>query len=231
MENIGDYRAKRNMPVENMDEMEWDEALESVSNEVELMNVSKYYGLKAEKIDFENNNVVYLLETPKGKMVLEGSSLYEPQEWIENLDTYGKLDDYIKPIDHNTDFWSDPGLVYHGTTEENWEIIKKRGLEPRYETRGLSNRNIGPSVFTSPQAEIAENSYEVVIEINAEQMKRNGYMPFVGREEPIEEAELKEAIASRLGIEDYYSEYEQGLDAETVIFYGKIPAKYLKRVK
>lgn len=164
-------------------------------------------------------------------MVLEENSLYEPQEWIERLDTYGKLSDYINPIDHNAEFWSSPGIVYHGTTEENWNVIKRKGLEPRDETRGLSNRNIGPSVFTSSEIETAAYRYDVVIEINAQQMKKDGYMPHVGIEEPIQEAEQKEAIAWRLGIKDYYSEYEDGLDPGTFIFYGKIPKKYLRRVE
>lgn len=52
MDNISQYRAKSNMPASNMDEIEWDDALEEVSNETELMHVCKHYGIKAKKNRF-----------------------------------------------------------------------------------------------------------------------------------------------------------------------------------
>ena len=64
-------------------------------------------------------------------------------------------------------------------------------------------------------------------------MKQDGYMPMVGMEEPIEEQELEEALAHKIGLEDYYSEIESsdGLSPDTVIFYGVIPPKYLRVIE
>ena len=61
-------------------------------------------------------------------------------------------------------------------------------------------------------------------------MKQDKYIVLVGKEEPIEEAEAREALANKLGIDNYYAEYEQGLDPGTIIFYGNIPPKYLRVV-
>ena len=61
-------------------------------------------------------------------------------------------------------------------------------------------------------------------------MKSDGYMPQVGKEGPIEESEALEILANKIGLENFYTSYEDGLDPETVIFYSVIPPKYLKVV-
>jgi hypothetical protein len=53
-------------------------------------------------------------------------------------------------------------------------------------------------------------------------------MPEVVQEEPITEGQAYEALAHKLGIEDFNYDYEQGLDPGTYVFKGNIPPKYIK---
>ena len=55
-------------------------------------------------------------------------------------------------------------------------------------------------------------------------------MILVGKEEPIEEAEMRKIIADKIGMKDFYQDTEAGIDDETVIFYDNIPPKYLKAI-
>ena len=95
-------------------------------------------------------------------------------------------------------------------------------------TRGISNRSTGAAVFTSDVPPIA--GYEVVLEIDIGQMKADGKQLSVSKEEPLEEEDAKEALAHKLGIENYYGESysSDGLDHGTVIFYGSIPPQYIR---
>lgn len=231
MRDLYNYRSKRKYSTESMDDLDWEEALDEVSSDKDIVNVCKFYKIPFEKIDFKNNIYVYLLQTPEGKKVIDDFTLFDPYEWLEDLDIKGKLEYYVSTEDINEEFWSNPPFVYHGTTEDNWYKIEKTGLQPRNETRGLSNRSIGASVFTSLDVETALHYYDIVIKINCPQMKEDGYMPYVGQETPLEEAEAKESIANMIGLENYEADYEVGLDPDTFIFYGAIPPKYLKRVK
>jgi hypothetical protein len=62
-------------------------------------------------------------------------------------------------------------------------------------------------------------------------MKSNKYMPPVSLEGPVEDSQGYELLAYKLGIKDYYHEYEQGIDEGTTIFYGGIPPQYIKVYK
>jgi hypothetical protein len=131
------------------------------------------------------------------------------------------------------DFWGSPAILYHGTTALS--AVLKQGLGPMSKTRGLSNRWVGAAVFTSLSDEAAA-SYRYgpdggLLAIDTRAMKRDGVQPRVAQEPEVLEQELMSAIAWRLGIEDYAIEYgDSGIDPDTVIVYGKIPAKYLKDV-
>ena len=64
-------------------------------------------------------------------------------------------------------------------------------------------------------------------------MKADGYMPEVSMEGPIEDALQKKKLGEMVGIPEYYPEQEynsEGLYTTTVIIYGNIPPKYLKRL-
>jgi hypothetical protein len=216
---------------------ELDEEVERCTNLSELQSVLQHCGVKdAEETKFPNGKIVYLIIYNKISYLITGieSNAYRLEgadDWINNVVARGTVYDYFTPADFNKEFWDGVSLgykLYHGTTEDKVSSIKKRGLQPSDETRSLTNRSTGAAVFTSDTPETAKYYYDVVIEIDVGAMRKDGYMPQVSREEPIEEAELIEALAHKIGIEDYSYEPEQGLDPGTLIFYGAIPPKYLK---
>ena len=68
----------------------------------------------------------------------------------------------------------------------------------------------------------------VVIDTDA--MKHDGVMPRVSQEPPVVEYDALETIAHRIGVE-WTIDLEQGIDPDTVIVYGHVPAKYLRVVE
>jgi hypothetical protein len=103
------------------------------------------------------------------------------------------------------------------------------GLNPMCETRGIANRSTGCAVFASYSRDVAEYySKGAVIGIDIGKMKAEGYMVEVSQEDPISEKEALELLAHKIGLDDFYYEVEHGMDTDTVILYGGIPAKYLK---
>jgi len=160
----------------------------------------------------------------------------EAHDWLNNVNWYGRVDNYVTMPDFSKEFWegvTDGTKVYHGTSEEKLPIILEEGLSPMYETRGMSNRGTGAAVFTSSEQETAQYYYPVVLEIDVGQMKKDGYMPVVSQEEPIAEGEALNALAWKIGLEDYQHEGDSsdGLDAGTTIFFGPIPPKYLRVIE
>ncbi len=176
---------------------------------------------------FEYNDKLYLIN-----LSFPYPSFEDAKEWI-----YGIGDNawqYIDQQDFNEEFWKNVGQgekVYHGTQEDRIKDIMEIGLSTMDETRGINNRSTGSAIFTSPSAEIASYYYPIVIEINVGQMKVDGHMPQASKESPVDEAEILQTLANKIGLEGFYADYEQGLDPETIIFYGNIPVKYLRVVE
>jgi len=153
-------------------------------------------------------------------------------EWITNISEVN-LYGYLPERDKNKEFWSGVFTgytVYHGTEADRITDIMKNGLEPRSESRGITNRWDGAGVYTSADPQTADQSYEVVIEINVSAMKADGYMPQVRGESPITENEMRNALAQLLGAEYCYFEVSSfdGLAEDTLVFKNTIPPKYLR---
>jgi len=130
------------------------------------------------------------------------------------------------------EFWApggEPPPLYHATEARNVESILKRGLGARCDTRGISNRCIGAAVFTSTdQDELEDGMYgDAIFRIDTAAMQRDGYMPGLALEPDVEEAEWREALAHRLGADDFSWDVEHGMSANTIAVYGHIPPKYL----
>ena len=215
------------------DKNDCENALEKIEDSEDLEEKLRFIKMCAEDIDE--------IFTPSGKIlsfkldgkiyILEDNAISEAHEWLSDQVIYGRVEDYITSKDFNKEFWDEIDndfFVYHGTSEERLNNILKNGLQPRDETRGIANRSTGAGVFTSSEPETPQNYYDIVLEINIGLMKRDEYMPNVSMEEPLQEAIAEEALASLIGIKDYYAEREQGLDEGTIIFYGGIPPKYIK---
>jgi hypothetical protein len=186
------------------------------------------HNISFEKINL-NGNFVWVFEYRDNHCVIEygSQSINEAREWIINQIPY--ISQYLTFNDFNQEFWEDVGLdyvLYHATPEENIKSIKKQGLNPQYKTRGISNRTTGDAVFLSSSIDSIE-IYGIPIGVKIGLMKKDGYMPRVSLEEPVEEKKAYELLAWKLGIRDFYYEIESGIDEETVIMYGHIPSKYL----
>lgn len=205
--------------------IEW--AIETNSNIEEILTL---FEIEYETIEFDNNNSVTVLEIGGILKIYDGGQgLIDAYEWVNDIEP----EDYITPQNTSEDFWESNqsgNFAYHGTNEEYLPEIIKHGLQPRDATRGLSNKNTGSAVFTSSEKETADNYYDIVLSIDLGAMQKDGYMPEVSYETPIEESQLREAVAHKLGLEDYFAEVEGGLAEDTIIFYGPIPPKYLKQV-
>lgn len=165
-----------------------------------------------------------------------------------NIDRLMWNDSYLEDVaesfgyngDYSKVFWGLPHIptLYHCTTTENYEKIKVEGIKQKADRRGAtSNRHIGPAVFTTMYEEEVPffKSYygPVVIAINAEQMKKDGYMPIVEMEPDWARAIMLEFVLKKLGWKDDKAEAARFVDSSdqntqgTVILYGKIPTKYL----
>ena len=229
-----DKRPYSSRPVPNMDELSFEEALEECDDEQCLLNVLRFFKIKYDIINFDTGIKVYSIVQNGRVYIIDPSHCCSPEdvkEWIQNIVMYDKVYEYITLQDFNKDFWEEVGdgtYTYHGTSEERLEKIMKQGLLPRDETRGIANRNTGSAVFTSSEEDTPASYYDKVLRIDVGAMKRDGYMPNVSMEGPIEEKNAEEALANKIGLNDYYADYEQGIDEGTIIFYGPLPPKYLK---
>jgi hypothetical protein len=190
------------------------------------------YNFKKEISDFGNLKPKYIIE-------IDESELSDPeniQDWFYDILNYDKLLDYFEEDFEqveNENFWQSPSPLYHGTSsQESLDSILENGLEGRAETRGLTNRSVGAAVFTSLEPELVEaytGSDGGVVVIDTEQMKQDGFTPFVGPEPEILEKQIAGAFAHKIGV-DYKEDYsDSGMDPNTIIIYGDIPAKYIKK--
>ena len=237
-ENRGQYIDKRPesmLPTPELGDMSVDETVENAQNLQELMNILNQMFDDYEKITFPNGESVIITYLNGNTHIIEIDDNYfelkDPEEWLGDKVFSGIVYQYVDERDFSKELWdgvSEGYVLYHGTSDERVDDISKDGLGARDETRGLSNKSTGSAVFTSSEPETAYYSYDNVFRINVGAMKKDGYMPNVSMEEPVSEAEQVDALASKIGLEDYRHEYEQGLDPETIIFYGSIPVKYLE---
>ena len=212
-----------------------EEDVENCKDITELQSVLFNYGIKdIDEVVFEKVKEKIWTFDYNGKLYLTDLSFPYPsfenaEEWVYNIGENAWQ--YVDYKDFGEDFWenvTEGETLYHGTYEDRIEDIMREGLSPMDKTRGIENRSTGSAIFTSSSAEVASEYYPIVLEINIGQMKADRYMPRVSKEGPVDESETLQALAYKIGLEDFYVDYEQGLDPETIIFYGNIPAKYLR---
>lgn len=194
-------------------------------------DILKRLGVEFDTItSHDGKYTAYAFSLGKERYVIEPDSVSidKAYEWVDRQDPTN----WYPEEDFNADFWAGPSPLYHATSEENADRIEKTGLAARNKTRGLTNRGTGPAVFTTIEPdEAALGTYgNVVFEIDTDAMKRDGYTPHVGMEEPLARSELKSALGHKVGLEDYsWDDGFDGLSNSTVVIYGHIPAKYLSR--
>lgn len=206
--------------------------IEEAKNEKELLFLFETFNEHYDIYTLKNNERVLRYDD---KIIELSNGYYDIQnaeQWV--WDQEQNIHEYVDIRDFNEEFWSGVGpgyKMYHGTTNENIDNILKVGLNPRNGTRGISNRSIGAGIFMSPDPMTANYYYDKVVEIDVGQMKKDGYTPFVSGETPVDDAILLEALAHQLDIPSFeaMSQFSSdGLSQDTIVFYKKIPPKYLK---
>ena len=189
--------------------------------------VFQRYGITDHKVIDLNGKKVTVFSYNNERWAFDGGSPKPASEWI--YDQYDPFK-YIALPDFNADFWSDVGdgfVLYHATPESNFDSIRKRGILQQEKTRGLANRGTGAAIFCSSNIDDIA-AYGIPIGIDFGAMKRDGYMPTVAPEGPIEDKKAYELLAHKLGVEDFNYDVESGISEETVVVYGNIPPKYLR---
>ena len=173
------------------------------------------------------NNTIYVYKMDRNLDTVERENI---NRFLQNVISNDSAGDYIGTDIADTfseTFWDSPTYLFHGTSEENAESILKKGLIPSYSTRGLNNRTVGDAIFTNSNEDLARDYGEVVFKIDTIQMKKDGYMPEVEMEPEALESEHNSILYHMFDME-YVEEYsDSGIDRDTIIFYERIPAKYL----
>jgi len=189
------------------------------------------HGANFQRVDINGNPLIIIYEENYTYVIDDPNDTYptvkEAEDWINGM-WDAELEMFIPTEDH--DFWEYPETLYHATNSENVPSIKRYGLRPEDQSRGISNRSTGSAVFTSRSDEDIESYGDVIIAINTHQMKIDGYTPEVSEETPLEESNKKERLANMIGLDNYIKEdySSEGLSDNTIIVYGLIPPKYLE---
>ena len=212
----------------------WEEILEypdedsSTSVEEQIARAIQAMKASATKIELYGiEDEVYIIGDKIVFLDDQDATVEDKYAWIEEIDP----EDFFPGYDEkwNNDFWSGPCPLYHATTEENVKGILKRGIYASSATRGLSNRSVGAAVFTTSDVdETAEGSYgSFVFEIDTRALAKDPNRPFASEEPPVVESTLREALAHKIGLEEYYSEVESGISPYTVILHGSVGPQYI----
>jgi GNAT superfamily N-acetyltransferase len=209
--------------------------IEESHNHEELIRTLNRHRVSWKEVNLQEYSIIIFLFGKKHYVIddFEYPSPKEAHDWIWGTSD-SNLDSYLTSKDYSSSFWDDVtkgSVVYHATEEENKELILKNGLLPMDKSRGINNRSTGAAVFCSFNPHEIASYGDTIFEINLGAMKQDGYMPNTSQEIQFEEAEKRNSLAHLLGVDDFYADdglSSDGISGETIIIYGKIPAKYLK---
>lgn len=163
--------------------------------------------------------------------------LFWNESYLDKVcEQYGYETDFTKK------FWSMHYIptLYHCTTEDNYSKIKIEGLKRMDINRGAvsGNRSVGDAVFTTSESEeisFFKHYYgPIVISINAQQMKNDGFTPDVSKEPDWERAEKLQFVFQQLEKDMDASRFVDSSDQNTqstIIVYSDIPTKYLSVIE
>lgn len=176
---------------------------------------------------FNNDKYVILLNgLSKESAPLSQETISHPEtalSFIEDAD----LDQYVGESSVSDDFWDSPSYLFHATDSDNYDYIFEDGLRGSSNSRGLTNRSVGNAVFVSTNPDVIDAYGDLILKIDTKAMKNDNYTPEIGIEPDVEEGERKQSLAYMLGLDDYSYDFETGIDYDTYIIYGDVPAKYL----
>jgi hypothetical protein len=177
-----------------------------------------------------------------GKFVVVEDKIFDDNGYGRDISDFlwglssNDLDLYSECIDADINEWENVGLAYHGTPVENAESIEANGIEARNESRGTTNAWTGAAVFMSENINQVDSHGGAIFEIDLDSMKRDGYTPHLQREDSISEGRIRTMIGREIGLDDIkLEEYSgqhswDGIFNDTLVLYGDIPRKYIKRI-
>lgn len=225
---VGDWSdLEKTAQIEEELDFDWD--IDNAETIDQAVYVLSKYNIPHQVVSFPNAEPVIKFKD----MIWDAGFIKNALQWVYDIDDY-RLDDYVSIPEEN--FWegiSEGQKAYHATSEDNIESILENGLKEDCRTRGISNRGMPCAVFASFNEYAIESYGDHVFAIDLGLMARDGFTPEVSGETPLEEAEHRQAIAYKLGIEDvdFSSEYaSEGLDLDTIAIYSDIPDKYIRMV-
>lgn len=224
----------------------WAEYIEHFEYDIEKLEISKI--IKRHILNYESylKNAIVKLYDKTTSFYLQYDSDNETFSWIKNINqwVYDNSDDILSfGIDSDNiysgyvecslnDLRSNPGKVYHYTTEEKWEDIQQDGKMIGSGGTGINNRS-AHGIFTSVDPEeYALGTYgDICLELNLEQFKLDSGLPKLDLDFEPEVVDYlnREYLWSELEIESR-DDISSDISPYTVVVGHTIPLKYIKQV-
>ena len=207
----------------------------------ELVKLINKYKLKGKQ--FFNNQLIKLWDG-KQDVYLEYDKDNGTADWIKDINDwiYNVNDSdllrlridtdnlYNGHVDSSlSDLQTDPGMVYHYTTEEKWEEIQSSGELVGSSGTGINNRYAyGIFTSTNPEEYAAGTYGNVCLQINLTQVKVDNNLPKLNLEfEPeVMDYLVREYIFNKLEIE-LRDDYPSDMSPYTVIVNHTVPLQYV----
>lgn len=174
---------------------------------------------------------------PDRKVVDDDGTVHDRREYVDSM-SESNLWHMVGEQMPEVNYWDldkHESVLYHASPCENKRQILERGIEPRKETRGISNRSTGAAVFASTDNYGLDSYGDCRFEIDLSKMKADGYTPTITQEEPFEEINMKKRLANLLDVgDDYYPEdslQSEGIWGHTRVIHGDVPARYISPVE
>lgn len=215
-------------------------SIQELSEFISHFNLTPIYYFKGKYLNLKDKKHSYWLKKEDDLYELISTSNDDMEQDINNISMKEKLS--TMGIDENDvyiggwectigDMKEYGGKVYHYTTEEKLQLIKKsRELRPSYGT-GLTNRHAN-GIFASVSPETyANGSYgNVLLEIDLTEFKnKEGIEELRVEPEPdVLDNAVNEAFAHKLGFTNYNNYVSSDMSEETIIIGHSIPIRYIK---
>lgn len=225
-----------------MEESALSDAIEECEDRDCIETFLRVAGIEWKPHSFPNGETLIVADIENRKVVIdpEFPSVLDAIDWLYSIDDY-RLSGYAGEHDFNEQFWHGrefASRLYHGTTDDLANQIMKSRLDPKDRTRGISNRGTGSAIFTTIYDQTREGPRygSAVIEIDTSAMRSDGFTPVVSLEYPVETEMTRNRLAWSMGIREFENNRMQELDSDgvretTIIVFGEIPVKYLRRIE
>jgi hypothetical protein len=187
-------------------------------------------GGEIKEFPIEGHGNYFLVKLDSKSYVFDLESLDEKklttQEWCQNIADWGDVDDYIDYVHFDI-----PSQVFHATGEENKESILEKGIEIRSDSRGISNRYLSDSVFTSSEPGEIDSYGSLVFKIDLGKMLADGVISKqdLSQEPDVVRYEKLRALEHLFDLEydSLGADMEYGMSPHTVVISSSIPPEYL----